>query len=355
MVNPMPSRRLDFKALRAQADFARVLAAYDIEAVPDGSRPNQLKALCPFHEDTNPSLKVNTERNIYHCFACGAKGNVLDFVMAMDGSDIRAAARHLADICGLSPDPASTPHRRATSKRSAPAAAEPAPPTASETPEPDTAASEVTVNPPLSFTLKLTQDDELTAWLAAHGIDAQAIETFGLGRVSKRSKTIGERLGIPLHDAAGQLIGYCGRCIDPERPDDRPKYILPKGFRKELEVFNLHRYRASPPPAPFAVLCESFLSVMRHAAHLTMLSTFGRTISAQQIALLKDSGVERVLIVFDGDEPGRTGARAVAAALAPELWTRVVDLPDGAKPHQLTWDELRPFLVDAWGPRRSAR
>ena len=349
----MPSRRLDFKALRANADFARVLAAYDIVPAKDGSRPNQLKALCPFHEDTNPSLKVNTERNIYHCFACGAKGNVLDFVMAMDGTDIRAAATRLADISGQHPELTASDTSRPAAKRTK-AATAPAPPTTSETPEPDAAAPEVTINPPLSFTLKLTMDAELADWLAEHGIDDAATETFGLGRVSKRSKTIGGRLGIPLHDQAGQLIGYCGRCIDPNRPDDQPKYILPKGFRKELEVFNLHRYQAEPPALPVAILCESFLSVMRHQGHVRMLSTFGRSISTEQIALLKASGIERVLIAFDGDEPGRTGARAVAAATAPVFWTRVVDLPDGVKPHQLPWEELRPLLVDAWGSKRSS-
>lgn len=349
----MPSRRLDFKALRAQADFARVLAAYDIEAVKDGSRPDQLKALCPFHEDTNPSLKINTARNIYHCFACGAKGNVLDFVTAMDGTDIRTAAKHLADICGVDADVPVAPASRP--KRSSPATPAPAPPTASETPEQDAVVPEPEVieNPPLSFTLKLSQDEALTAWLVAHGIDADAVETFGLGRVSPRSKTIGERLGIPLHDKAGQLIGYCGRCVDDNPPEDRPKYILPKGFRKELEIFNLHRYRLAPPPVPFAILCESFLSVMRHAAHVNMLSTFGRSISPQQIALLKESGVERLLIVFDGDEPGRSGARAVAAATAPFFWTRIVDLPDETKPHQLPWETLRPFLAEAWSTKRS--
>jgi len=72
--------RIDFKYVRQHADIARVIAHFGIDLHQDGSKPEQMKGLCPFHEDTKPSLKVNTERNIFNCFACKAKGNVLDFV-----------------------------------------------------------------------------------------------------------------------------------------------------------------------------------------------------------------------------------------------------------------------------------
>ena len=76
MVIPMTAPRLDFKRLRAEADFSAVLASYDIEMKKDGTRPGQFKALCPFHDDKDPSLKINTDKNIFHCFVCEAKGNV---------------------------------------------------------------------------------------------------------------------------------------------------------------------------------------------------------------------------------------------------------------------------------------
>lgn len=346
----MPGRRLDFKALRAEADFLKVLEAYGLEHTKDGTRPGQYKALCPFHEDKNPSLKVNTQRNIFHCFACEAKGNILEFVMEMDDVDIRAAAAKVADICSLS-DP-TAPRRGASARTKRPASAPP--PAAPETPAEPAPDALPATNTPLGFTLQLLRDAELLLWLADRGIDEAAIDRFGLGRVSARSKTIGGRLAIPLHDETGELIGYCGRYIGDEIPEDVPKYVLPKGFRKELMVFNLHRYLAEPPTPRFAVLVESYFSVIRHAEHLTALSTLGRSISPEQITLLREAGITRVLIVFDGDEPGRAGARSVAAELAPHLWTRVVDLPEGVKPHHLSWDALRPFLAEAWGTRSNA-
>lgn len=342
----MSAQRLDFKHIRAAADFATVLDSYGIALHKDGSQPGQHKALCPFHDDTKPSLKINTERNIFHCFACDAKGNIIDFVMEMDGIEIRAAAKKVAALCGLPGADTTTPRTR-PSRRSGSA---PAPPPASpETPaEPDDAAPPAP-NTPLSFTLKLTQPAETTDWLAARGIAADTIDRFGLGVASKKSKSIAGRLAIPIHDRDGQLVAYCGRFIGDELPDDEtPKYVLPKGFRKDLEVFNLHRYLAAPPEPPYAVLFESYFSVFRHDGHIPALSVMGRSISPMQIEALTAAGIARILIVFDGDQPGRDGAREVAGALAPHLWTRLVDLPEGVKPHHLSWEELRPYLLSAW-------
>ena len=89
---------LDFSFVRENSDFTAVLTHYGIE--PTGSLP-QLKALCPFHDDTKPSLAVNTEKNIFNCFACDAKGNILDFVMLKDDLKPRPAGIKLAEICGI--------------------------------------------------------------------------------------------------------------------------------------------------------------------------------------------------------------------------------------------------------------
>ncbi len=338
---------IDFKAVRRDADFEIVLAAFDIALEKDGSHPDQWKALCPFHDDTNPSLKVNTAKNIFHCFACEAKGNVLDFVMELENVPVRTAASRVAEICGLS---GGEPLRKAK-RRKKPSQKIQAPPVATPPPKADTpvlaSGSEdgEPYNPPLSFELKLKTDDALKVWLEARGIDYHAQKKFGLGRASKRSKTIGDRLAIPLHDKQGRLIGYCGRYADDNVPDDVRKYVLPKGFRKELELFNLHRVGENPD---VLVVFESYFSVMRFARQVPSVSPFGRSISPTQVDLIRAIKPKKIIVIFDGDEPGRQGASQVSGELAQIAWVRKVPMGDGIKPHHLSWDDLRPILANLY-------
>lgn len=336
------AKRIDFKHVRTNADFGAVLAHYGIELHKDGSKDGQFKGLCPFHDDSKPSLKVNLDRRLYNCFACGASGNVLEFVAEHDGLELRAAAEKVAGICGI----ALTPGGKEIP--SAPSSNAPRPQAKPETPADETLEELPTSNAPLSFELKLTQDDELTAWLSDRGITPEHAQTFGLGRASKRSKTIGDRLAIPLHNVGGELVGYCGRYLGDADADDVPKYILPKGFRKELELFNQHRVAAtSETELPYLMVFESYLSVMRFPA-LHAVSPFGRAISPEQCAAIAALAPKRILVVFDGDEPGYNGARDVAGQLAAVTWTQVVDLPDGTKPHHYSEDRLLELLRQAW-------
>src|SRR3954454_24401880 len=100
--NAMSKReRIDFTFVRQEADFLTVFAHYDIATEGQGV---QRQALCPFHADKKPSLKVNLGRKVFNCFGCGASGNVIEFVRRKEGLDndeVRAAARKLASICGI--------------------------------------------------------------------------------------------------------------------------------------------------------------------------------------------------------------------------------------------------------------
>ena len=94
----MPKLWIDFTALRHRARFEPVLDHYGL--TPQGRGP-QKTLLCPFHAETEPSCKVNLEKRAFHCFGCGAKGNVLDFVARMENAELPEAARTLAEICAI--------------------------------------------------------------------------------------------------------------------------------------------------------------------------------------------------------------------------------------------------------------
>jgi len=94
---------VDFKAIKAAVSFGKVLDHYGIELKP--AKGSELLGLCPYHEDTKPSFRVNTEKGVFHCFGCDAKGNILDFVARKEGVTIRKAAVLLSGWFGSASDP----------------------------------------------------------------------------------------------------------------------------------------------------------------------------------------------------------------------------------------------------------
>jgi hypothetical protein len=90
---------IDFAYVKENASFERVIAGYNLKLLGKGP---QRSLLCPFHPERKPSCKIDLERNIWHCFGCEAKGNVLEFVARLEGDedDLRAAALKIAELCG---------------------------------------------------------------------------------------------------------------------------------------------------------------------------------------------------------------------------------------------------------------
>ena len=82
--------------MKGEASFEHLLARYGVKTRGLGE---QRMALCPFHPDRKPSCSIHLERNVFHCFGCGAKGSVLDFVARMENVSIREAAARIEEIC----------------------------------------------------------------------------------------------------------------------------------------------------------------------------------------------------------------------------------------------------------------
>jgi DNA primase len=95
------TRLVDFGRTKQEADFEQILRHYSVKLRGSG---RQRMALCPFHRDTKPSCSINLERRIFHCFGCGARGSVLDFVARIENVPILDAAARVEEICGFRSD-----------------------------------------------------------------------------------------------------------------------------------------------------------------------------------------------------------------------------------------------------------
>ncbi len=331
---------IDFEKIKREADFATVLRHYGFE-FPDGR--TQLKLPCPFHEESRPSLSVNLEGKVFHCFGCGARGNVLEFVQRMArqaGKPLgtRQAMLRLAEICGIreieTDRPRSGagngPRRRVHARLGAETGERPSEP-ATLVPEaparPQGHAEEPEeVNPPLSFTLKL---DPAHPYLAERGLSAATIEAFGLGYCVRG--LMKGRVCIPIHDDAGELVAYAGRWAGPDEtiPEGKDRYELPPRFEKSRVLFNLHRVVSE-----HVVLVGGFFGAFRlHALGYPVVALMGHVLSEHHVELLERAGVRRLTLLLDGDEPGRAAAAKILGRLADASFLALAaGLPAGVQP-----------------------
>lgn len=309
MANPS----MDFACVRARADFATLLAHYGI-AVP--RREGQITVRCPFHEDRRPSLSVSLERKLFHCFACQAKGDIIDFVARIEDASLLEAARIIIRHCGILlegqphyplPNPAKDCHDKA---REHPCSEEDRP-------------YDDDTDPYCPLPL-----DPTHPYLFERGLTPAQIEAFGLGYCG-RGRLRG-RVCIPLHSRdGGRILAYSGRWANDIVPDGTPRYLMPRGFKKSAMLYNYHRVVG----ARHLVIVEGYWSVFRlHALDIPAVALMGTSLSDRQSDLLHQSGARRLTLLLDGDQAGRTATAAALPRLASRFFVRTPTLPADQSP-----------------------
>jgi DNA primase len=358
----MKSQWIDFKELRAKLRFSEVLKSYNIPLKVKGDKAT---GLCPLpchppHEGKRrtPSFSANLTRGIFQCFGCGAKGNVLDFVLLLQGSDpndtaaLRKVALELQDRFLGKSQKADTNH----GERLKPSAADVSDGETQQ--EPDGGlARPVIANAPLDFTLKALDTEH--PYLKQRGFTADTISHFGLGYCSRG--LMQGRIVIPLHDSQGRLIGYAGRLVeDTKISDESPKYRFPGererngvvyGFKKSLFLYNGHRITT---PVKDLIVVEGFASVWwlwQHGYH-NVLALMGSSCSREQAELVANLVTDdgHVWGFPDGDDSGDRCVESLFTQLAQYRFVRWVALKDGQQPTDCSVNELAfLFPADCFG------
>lgn len=331
---------IDFVKLREVLDFPSVLEHYGITLESDRK---QAKISCPFHEDSTPSCSINIEKGIFKCFGCEAKGNVLDFMVRMaDGEkgnpeDLYAAALLGISILGREPREFAKSDKDCETPKTAPRRSQKRKPASTSSdgkksspgkPErpSDVSKSETESNPVLDLQLDL---DPGHPFLSARDISPELAEKYGLGFC--KAGLMKDRIAIPIHNAAGELVAYAGRYADEELPANTERYRLPKKFHKSLELYNLHR--AAQLKKSYIVLVEGYWSAIRlNEAGIPVAALMGTSVSEEQAALIKAQGFKFATLLLDGDDPGRKAAVEAAYQLSREVYVHIITLPDGVKP-----------------------
>lgn len=320
----MEKNWVSFQTVKEAVSMEMVLAHYGVTL----RRVNatSLRGKCPLPSHSSASSKqsfaVQVARNVWACWSAscvaargGRGGNVLDFVAAMENCSIREAALRLQAwfLTGLPRQAARTDIRDGR-----------------------TIDDLVTVNQPLSFTLKGV--DASHPYLAKRGIAQETAAYFGVGFYQGKG-SMSSRVVIPIHNAQGELIAYAGRAIDSARP----RYKLPANFQKSHVLFNLHRACASK--SSLVVVVEGFFDCLKvhQAGFPCVVALMGAWLSEAQEELLA-SDFHLAVLMLDGDQAGIDACCKIAPRLARHLPIRIVEVPSGRQPDQLSSDQIRRIL-----------
>ena len=320
----MESNWVDFKAVKAAVSMTAVVQHYGI---PDLKKHGaELRGRCPIHQgESAGSFHVNVEKNVFQCFSCKAKGNVLDFVAAMEKCSVRDAGLKLQDwFARAASNGGMTPAGTTTE-------------TGSQLAKEETAGEPDQPNKPLGFALKGI--DYAHPYLGGRGITTETAEHFGVGFFGGKGSMSG-RLVIPIHSGGGELVAYAGRAIN----GSEPRYKLPAGFRKSRELYNLHRAVAAGQGG--LIVVEGFFDAMKvsQAGYPFVVALMGCTMSEEQERLLV-AHADMVLLMLDGDAAGRQGTEDCLRRLVRKAWVKVAHVPDGKQPDELTAEELQQLLI----------
>lgn len=337
------------RSIRERIDLVELVGAY----VALKRTGRNAVGLCPFHADKRPSFTVSPSKQLFHCFGCGAGGDLFRFVMQRESIGFPEAVQFLARKAGVPlPDraedgvdrrrqalydihAAAADHfRRKLSGRGGEAARR--------------YLHERRLAPETleAFGLGYAASswDDLSASLLAKGWTAAQLEEAGV--IVPRASGGGwydrfrHRVICPIRDVHRNVVAFGGRVLD----DTLPKYLNSPDtpiFNKGRHLFGLDRAREAVASTGTLVVVEGYFDVMatHQAGCVNVVATLGTALTPAHLDAIRRL-VTRVVLVFDPDPAGVRAALRTVDLFAPlDLRVDVASLPDGKDPDRLVVEE----------------
>src|SRR2546429_2102384 len=324
------------ETVRNSADIVRVVSDY-VSLKGAGSA---FKGLCPFHSEKTPSFSVHREKQIFHCFGCGAGGDVFSFVMLAEKVSFPEAVRTVAENCGVPIPAASGLDDKKFDERQH--------------------LFEIYERAASYFHQKLSADEAAPARqvLEKRQIQPQYLQRFrlgyapaaGLSNYLRLSDPVGSglfvkndggevydrfrrRLMFPIWNERGKTIGFGGRAL----VDAQPKYLnsAESLLYSESEcLYALHFARNVAQKAGRVVVVEGYFDCLSlHQAGIeNVVASCGTSLTQQQVAMMARY-VPEVVMNYDPDAAGQKAMRrSIDLLLAKALRIRILKLSGGLDP-----------------------
>lgn len=329
------------KEIKARADIVDVISHYLSSVQKKGRR---YVAMCPFHDDHDPSLQIDKEKQIFRCYVCDSGGDVFSFVQKHENCTFVEAMRKVAEIIGYD-DP------RLHAKTFVKKVDESLVPifnclteiqkyyTYALSTEEGKVARDYLDNRHLSNEQRekyglgyAFQDGKaIVQFLQKKGFSLKNIENTGIALVqtSGTSDSNAGRLIFPIHNADGQVVGFSARRL---RDDDTAKYVNSpetKVFTKSNILYNLHNAKKTAKHDGYIYVVEGFMDVfaLDTIGITSCVALMSTKLTTHHIEMLRQLGVE-IRLCLDGDKPGQEAMMRIMSQLDEnKLNYRLVSVP----------------------------
>lgn len=336
----------------------------------------EFKGCCPFHKEKTPSFTVNDQKGFYHCFGCGAHGDVVGFLMNHDNLGFMEAVEQLAGLAGMQV-PKSTPEEKEKFQR------------------------QMSMYDMLDQTSKWYEQQlhdiknkKILEYLIQRGLSLETIRTFRLGFAPQEDKNLNQylqklgyktenilesglfkqserqkgevypffrgRVMFPVRDFQGRVVAFGGRIL-PESHGGPPEKSAPKYinspetsiFHKGRLLYGLSRARKAIGDGETVVVVEGYMDViaLAQAGFKAAVAPLGTALTESQIEELwramPESGKNPVLC-FDGDTAGQRAAERsldrILPILKPDYSVKFAFLPEQHDPDSLIKESGIPAM-----------
>lgn len=367
-------RKAAINRLLLEARLPEVASALGIRVMSRSAPP---KALCPFHHDEHPSLYLyppaHGGRAQYHCFACGAHGDVFDLIKRQLGTDFRGALEWLSARYGIRiPRLAPAKRRREEPRLDGLAIAFDLFRTQSEeesllfdswatkryfSKNTLESAEVFAVLPPKIVSRVTGFDREQVDALEASGLLRRELPVFTQSSsflpldLPVRDFFESPRIIFTIRDDRGFITGFAGRALE----NDTPKYLFSPGFPRSATLYRWHRVRNNAPATDanrgdvkHVFIVEGLLDALRlESLGLDAVASLGSNLTTNQVRLLTEYAKEldridcqlAVHLLFDADEAGRRGMLAATMKLLNEVAVTPSLLVDAISPHNVPFED----------------
>jgi len=345
----IPENILD--QIQTRSDIVEVISRY----IPLAKAGRNYKAPCPFHHEKTPSFIVSPDKQIYHCFGCGAGGNIFSFVMKYENVEFPEAVEMLAEKANVKL-PRSGPQKREMTSL------------ANQLYEINSLAVSF-------FQESLDHNQAAKDYLALRGVGGEVIKKFKIGYAPdgwenglnffKKKNIDGpllekaglaisnekggyydrfrKRLIFPIFDMKGRTLGFGGRVLDSSLPkymNSPETYIYSKG----RHLYGLNFSRDDIKKERYALIVEGYLDfiIPYQAGAKNIIATLGTALTIDQVKLLKRF-VNTVIMVYDPDEAGEAASlRNMDLFISEGVNVYITELAKGFDPDSF----IRKFGAD---------